>query len=120
MVSRKKESEGIALLSMYDDEDDEDDEEMGDIEEGEQEPNQQAGEQEEEEEEERQPLEEENEYGESINNMEDDSRTNYNTPLFPHQSTSLPQQQQEPSVSSPQKHQLVVSSKRSRGGRKGI
>ncbi|KAL4387048.1 hypothetical protein GQ457_09G003090 [Hibiscus cannabinus] len=111
MASRKKESEGIALLSMYNDEDDE---EMGDIEEGEHQQNQQAGE---EEEEERQPLEEEDEYRESINNMEEDWRTNDNTPPFPHQSSSLSQQQQEPSVSSPQQHQLVVSSKRSRGGR---
>ncbi|KAK8664653.1 hypothetical protein V6N13_084431 [Hibiscus sabdariffa] len=111
MASRKKESEGIALLSMYNDEDDE---EMGDIEEGEHQQNQQTGEQEEEEEE-RQPLEEEDEYRESINNMEEDSRTNDNTLPFPHQSSSLSQQQQEPSVSSPQ--QLVVSSKRSRGGR---
>ncbi|GMI93494.1 hypothetical protein HRI_003018700 [Hibiscus trionum] len=109
MASRKKESEGIALLSMYNDEDDE---EMGDIEEGEQ----QAVEQEEDdEEEERQPLEEEDEHRESINNMEEDSRTNDNTPPFPHQSSSISQQQQEPSVSSPQQHQPVVSSKRSRG-----
>ncbi|KAK8524541.1 hypothetical protein V6N13_015561 [Hibiscus sabdariffa] len=112
MASRKKESEGIALLSMYNDEDDE---EMGVIDEGEHQQNQQAGEQEEEEE--RQPLEEEDEYRESINNMEEDSRTNDNTPPFPHQSSSLSQQQPEPSVSSPQRHRLVVSSKRSRGGR---
>ncbi|PPS05325.1 hypothetical protein GOBAR_AA15326 [Gossypium barbadense] len=76
MASRKKESEGIALLSMYNDEDDE---EMGDI--------------------------------------EEDSRTNDNTPPFPHQNTILSQQQQEPSVSSPQQPQTLVSSKRSGGGR---
>ncbi|KAK8618499.1 hypothetical protein V6N13_132488 [Hibiscus sabdariffa] len=108
MASKKKESEGIALLSMYNDEDDE---EMGDIEEGDDQQSQQAGE---EEEEEQQPLEEENEHRES-KNMEEDSRTNDNTPPFPHQSSSLSQQQQEPSVSSPHQHQPVVSSKSSRG-----
>ncbi|KAE8722996.1 nucleobase-ascorbate transporter 2-like [Hibiscus syriacus] len=113
MASRKKEYEGIALLSMYNDEDDE---EMGDIEEGDNQQIQQAGEQEEEEEEEQRPLEEENERRES-NNMEEDSRTNDNTPPFLHQSSSLSQQQQEPSVSSPQQHRPMVSSKRSRGGR---
>ncbi|GMI77682.1 hypothetical protein HRI_001437400 [Hibiscus trionum] len=111
MASRKKESEGIALLSMYNDEDDE---EMGDIEESDDQQSQQAGE---EEEEEQQPLEEENEHRESNNIMEEDSRTNDNTPPFPHQISSLSQQQQERSVSSPQQHQPVVSSKRSRGGR---
>ncbi|KAG8482260.1 hypothetical protein CXB51_026997 [Gossypium anomalum] len=113
MASRKKESEGIALLSMYNDEDDE---EMGDIEEGDHRQNQQTGE-EEEEQQEGQPLEEENEYRESNNNMEEDSRTNDNTPPFPHQNTNLSQQQQEPSVSSPQQPQPLVSSKRSGGGR---
>ncbi|XP_016697132.1 SAP30-binding protein isoform X8 [Gossypium hirsutum] len=113
MASRKKESEGIALLSMYNDEDDE---EMGDIEEGDHRQNQQTGE-EEEKQQEGQPLEEENEYRESNNNMEEDSRTNDNTPPFPHQNTNLSQQQQEPSVSSPQQPQPFVASKRSGGGR---
>ncbi|MBA0627848.1 hypothetical protein Godav_022653 [Gossypium davidsonii] len=113
MASRKKESEGIALLSMYNDEDDE---EMGDIEEGDHRQNQQTGE-EEQQQQEGQPLEEENEYRESNNNMEEDSRTNDNTPPFPHQNTNLSQQQQEPSVSSPQQPQPLVASKRSGGGR---
>ncbi|KAE8671842.1 nucleobase-ascorbate transporter 2-like [Hibiscus syriacus] len=52
--------------------------------------------------------------------MEEDSRTNDNTPPFLHQSSSLSQQQQDPSVSSPQQHRPVVSSKRSRGGRLAI
>ncbi|KAE8673305.1 nucleobase-ascorbate transporter 2-like [Hibiscus syriacus] len=118
MASRKKESEGIALLSMYNDEDDE---EMGDIEEGDNQRSRQAGEQEQEEgeEEEQQPFEEENEHRES-NNMEEDSRTNDNTPPFLHQSSSLSQKQQNPSVSSPRQHRPVVSSNRSRGGRLAI
>ncbi|XVF25630.1 hypothetical protein REPUB_Repub13aG0229800 [Reevesia pubescens] len=101
MASRKKESEGIALLSMYSDEDDE---EMEDIEEEEPQQQNQQGEEEEEE----QPPEEENEYRDSnTNNMAEDSRTNQNTPPFPHQ-TSAPPSQQQP---------RVVSSKRNGRGR---
>ncbi|OMO65402.1 HCNGP-like protein [Corchorus olitorius] len=66
MASRKKESEGIALLSMYNDEDDED---MEDMEEDDRPEHEQGGE------------EEDNEYRELNNNMEEeDSRANDNTP----------------------------------------
>ncbi|XVE88221.1 hypothetical protein DITRI_Ditri19aG0051500 [Diplodiscus trichospermus] len=108
MASRKKESEGIALLSMYNDEDDE---EMEDIEEDDHQQNQQG------EEEKEQPPEEENEYRESNTNMEEDSRTNDNTPPFPQQTSTPSQQQPQPSISSPQQHQRLVSSKRRGGGR---
>lgn len=84
MASRKKESEGIASLSIYFDEDDE---EMGDIEEDDHQQDQQGDE------EKRQPLKEENEYRES-NNMEKDSRNNDNAPPFPRQTNSSPQQHQ--------------------------
>ncbi|XVF87314.1 hypothetical protein PTKIN_Ptkin18bG0110300 [Pterospermum kingtungense] len=97
MTSRKKESEGIALLSVYSDEDDED---MEDIKEDDHQQNQQV-----EEERQEQPPQDENDYRESSNNiiiMEEDSRTNEITP---------PSQQQ------PQQHQRVLSSKRSGRGR---
>ena len=109
MASRKKESEGIALLlSMYNDEDDE---EMEDIEEDDLQQNQQG------EEEKEQSPEEENEYRESNNNMEEDSRTNENTPPFPHQTSSPSQRRPQLSISSPHQHQRVLSSKRSGRGR---
>ncbi|XWS12501.1 hypothetical protein CRYUN_Cryun37aG0094700 [Craigia yunnanensis] len=107
MASRKKDSEGIALLSMYIDEDDE---EMEDIEEDEHQQNQQSLEEKE------QSPEEENGYRES-NNMEEDSRTSNNTPPFPHQTSTPLQQQPQPSISSPQQHQRLVSSKRRGRGR---
>ncbi|XWS19716.1 hypothetical protein CRYUN_Cryun31cG0040000 [Craigia yunnanensis] len=109
MAPRKKESEGIALLSMYNDEDDE---EMEDIEED----NHQLNQQGEEEEEEEQPPEDENEYRES-NNIEEDSRTNENTLPFPHQTSTPSQRRPLPSISSPHQHQRVLSSKRSGRGR---
>ncbi|OMO64308.1 HCNGP-like protein [Corchorus capsularis] len=74
MASRKKESEGIALLSMYNDEDDEDMEEYDRPE------HEQGGE------------EEDNEY----RDMEEVSRGNDNTGPFPHQNSSPWQQQQQP------------------------
>ncbi|GMI82291.1 hypothetical protein like AT1G29220 [Hibiscus trionum] len=95
MASRKKEPEGIALLSMYNDEDDED---MEDIEEDD---HQQA------EGEHDQPTLEENGHGES-NNMEEDSRTDGNTPPFPHQTSTSSQ------------HQRLVSSKSSGRGKLNI
>ncbi|XP_022720384.1 uncharacterized protein LOC111278136 isoform X2 [Durio zibethinus] len=110
MASRKKESEGIALLSMYNDEDDE---EMEGIDED----NHQQNQQEEEEEEEEQLPEDEKEYRESNNNMEEDSRTKAKTPPFPHQTSTPSQRRPQPSVSSPQQHQRVLSSKRSGIGR---
>ncbi|OMP08601.1 HCNGP-like protein [Corchorus olitorius] len=82
MASRKKESEGIALLSMYNDEDDED------MEEDDRPEDEQGGE------------EEDNEYRESNNNMEEYSRANDNTAPFPHQNSSPWQEQQQPSQSS--------------------
>lgn len=97
MASRKKESEGIALLSMYSDEDDED---MEDIKEDDHQQNQQGEEKQE------QPPEDGNEYRESHNVMGEDSRTSENSPSFPHQ-TSTPSQRQ------PQQHQQLFSSKRS-------
>ncbi|OMO76228.1 HCNGP-like protein [Corchorus capsularis] len=103
MASRKKESEGIALLSMYNDEDDEDMEEVDRPE------HEQGGE------------EEDNEYRELNNNMEEeDSRANDNTPPFPHRSSASSQQQQQSSVSSPQQQRRVVSSRRNGRGRPTI
>ncbi|XVF40311.1 hypothetical protein PTKIN_Ptkin01aG0103300 [Pterospermum kingtungense] len=101
MGSRKKESEGIASLSIYFDEDDE---EMGEIEEDDHPQNQQV---EQEEGEKGQPPEEENEYRESNNNnnREEDSSNNGNTPPFPHETSTSSQQQPYPSNSSPQRHQ---------------
>ncbi|WRX27708.1 hypothetical protein QQP08_020195 [Theobroma cacao] len=105
MASRKKESEGIALLSMYNDEDDE---EMEDAEEDYYQQHQQGIE------EEQQP-EQENEYRGS--NLEEDARTNDDTPPFPYQTSTPSQQPPQPSVSSPQQQLRVVSSKRSGRGR---
>ncbi|KAK6268619.1 hypothetical protein QUC31_012779 [Theobroma cacao] len=105
MASRKKESEGIALLSMYNDEDDE---EMEDAEEDDYQQHQQGIE------EEQQP-EQENEYRGS--NLEEDARTNDDTPPFPYQTSTPSQQPPQPSVSSPQQQLRVVSSKRSGRGR---
>ncbi|KAK8580596.1 hypothetical protein V6N13_143675 [Hibiscus sabdariffa] len=95
MASRKKEPEGIALLSMYNDEDDED---MEDIEEDD---HQQAEGQHD-----QSPLEE-NDHGES-NIMEEDSRTEVNTPPFPHQTSTSSQ------------HQRLGSSKSSGRGKLNI
>ncbi|XP_022715751.1 uncharacterized protein LOC111274964 [Durio zibethinus] len=108
MASRKKESEGIALLSMYNDEDDE---EMEDVEEDDHQQNQPG----EEEEEEEQPPEEENEFREPNNNTEEDLRTSDDTPPFPHQTSTPSQQQPQPSISSPQQQPLMSSRRSGRG-----
>ncbi|KAK4859101.1 hypothetical protein QYF36_026864 [Acer negundo] len=98
MASKKKQSEGIALLSMYND--DEDDEEMEDREEQEEEEQQQKDEQE----------------SREASNLEDDSIMNGGYDMGAGDQTSTPQQ---PPVSftSPKKQVASLNSRRSTRGR---
>ncbi|KAK3206869.1 hypothetical protein Dsin_020915 [Dipteronia sinensis] len=96
MASKKKQSEGIALLSMYND--DEDDEEMEDLEE--------------QEEEEQQQQQQDGQESREAANLEDDSRMNGGYDTGAGDQTSTPQ---HPPVSftSPKQHVASLNSRRS-------
>ncbi|KAK2642472.1 hypothetical protein Ddye_024235 [Dipteronia dyeriana] len=99
MASKKKQSEGIALLSMYND--DEDDEEMEYLEEQEEEAQQQQ---------------QDGQESREATNLEDDSRMNGGYDTGASDQTSTPQQ---PPVSftSPKQHVASLNSRRSTRGR---